>query len=64
MAKRTLTASENNVCFGCNWTAGETRTVDVPKDADLPDWLTVSKGKKTAAKKAAAEQSEATPEEG
>lgn len=37
---------------GCHWTTGETRDIEVPKGAEIPDWLVPAKAKKAKAKKA------------
>ncbi len=54
MPKKSVTATENGAYPpGLNWTVGETRTIEVAKDAELPGWLSVAKASpKKSAKKA------------
>ena len=35
---------------GVHWTPGESREIDVPEGAEIPDWLTPAKAKKRATK--------------
>ena len=44
---------------GVRWSVGKQREIEVPKGAEIPDWLVQVKDKKSKAKKAAAKSDEA-----
>ncbi len=44
---------------GVRWSVGKQREIEVPKGAEIPEWLVQVKDKKSKAKKAAAKSDEA-----
>ena len=60
MPIKTLKASESYAFLGCNWTAGEARTLEVAEGVELPDWL--SEAKPSKAKPGKAKKAEAKPD--